>query len=80
MDLLVGGFTLNLRLKARCIVTTLFVLRNSSTHQPRCCEVSAILYFTALWRQGGILKFLELMYLQSHIYENISVNFDFITT
>jgi hypothetical protein len=25
-------------------------------------------------------KFLELMYLQSHIYKNIPVSFDFITT
>jgi len=27
-----------------------------STHQPRCCEVSSILNFTALWRRAGILK------------------------
>jgi len=32
MDLLIGGSTLNLRLKACCTVTTLFVLWNSSTH------------------------------------------------
>jgi hypothetical protein len=56
MDLLVGGSTLNLRLKASCTVTTLFVLWNSSTHRPRCCEVSAILHFTALWRRAGKLK------------------------
>ena len=56
MDLLVGGSTLNFRLKARCTVTTLFVLWNSSTHQPRCCEVSANLHFTALWRRAGKLK------------------------
>jgi len=56
MDLLVGAYTLNLCLKARCTVTTLFVLWNSSTHQPRCCEVSAILHFTALWRWARKLK------------------------
>jgi hypothetical protein len=61
-DLLLGGSTLNLRLKAGCTVITLFVLWNSSTHQPRCCEVSAILHFTALWRRAG--KFFELVYLQ----------------
>jgi hypothetical protein len=49
-DLLVGGSTLNLRLKARCTVTTLFVVANSSTHRLRYCGVSAILDFTALWR------------------------------
>jgi len=54
--LLVGVSTLNLRLKARCTVTTLFVLKNSSTHQPRCCEVSSILHFTALWRRAVKLK------------------------
>jgi hypothetical protein len=32
------------------------VLLNSSTHQQRCCEVSAILHFTALWRRAGKLK------------------------
>jgi hypothetical protein len=57
IDLLAGGSTLNLRLKARCTVTPLFVLWNSSTHQPRCVEVSAILHFTALWRRAGKLKF-----------------------
>jgi len=56
MDLLVGGSTLNLSLKARCTVTTLFVFWNSSTHQLRCCEASAILHFTALWRRAGKLK------------------------
>jgi len=56
MDFLVDGSTLNLRLKARCTVTTLFVLWNSSTHQPRCCEVSASLHFTALWRRAGKLE------------------------
>jgi hypothetical protein len=50
MDLLVGGSTLNLRLKAGCTVTTLFVLANSNTHQLRCCGVSAIFDFIALWR------------------------------
>jgi len=30
---------LNLRLKARCTLSTLFVLGNSSTYRPRCCEV-----------------------------------------
>ena len=54
--LLVDGSTLNLSLKARCTVTTLFVLWNSSTHQLRCCEVSAILHFTALWRRAGAWK------------------------
>jgi len=56
MDSLVGGSTLNLRLKACCTVTALFVVWNSSTHQPRCFEVSAILNFTALWRRAGKLK------------------------
>ena len=56
MDLLVGGSTLNLRLKASCKVTTLFVLWNSSTHRPRCCEVNAILHFTTLWGWAGTLK------------------------
>jgi hypothetical protein len=36
--------------------------------------------FTALWRRAEKLKFFELMYLQSHIYKNIPVSFDFITT
>ena len=81
MDLLVCGSTLNLRSKVSCTVTILFILWYSSAHQPRCCEVSAILHFTALWRRAGkIWKFLELMYLQSHIYKNIPVSFDFITT
>jgi hypothetical protein len=56
------------------------VLWNSSTHQLRCCEVSAILLFTAIWRRAGKLKILELIYLQSHIYKSIPVSFDFITT
>jgi hypothetical protein len=44
-------------------------------------EVSALLYFTALWRRAGKLKkILDLMHLQSHIYKNIPVSFDFITT
>jgi len=29
---------------------------NSSMHQLCCCEVSAILHFTALWRRAGKLK------------------------
>jgi hypothetical protein len=48
--LVVGESTLNLRLKARRTVTTLFVLANSNTHRLLCCGVSAILDFTALWR------------------------------
>ena len=32
------------------------VLWNSSTHQLRCCEVSVILHFSALWRRAGKLK------------------------
>jgi hypothetical protein len=41
---------------ATCTVTTLFVLWNSGTHQHRCCEVSAILHFTALWRRAENFK------------------------
>ena len=32
------------------------VLWNSTTHRLRCCEVSAVLHFTALWRRAGKLK------------------------
>jgi len=31
-------------------------LHGHNMHQPRCCEVSAIFHFTALWRQAGKLK------------------------
>jgi hypothetical protein len=31
-------------------------LWNSNTHQLRCCELSAILHFTALWRRAGKWK------------------------
>ena len=48
MNLLVGGFTWCMRLKARCTVVTLFVLSNSNTHHVRCCGVSAILNYTAI--------------------------------
>ena len=67
MDFLVARSTLNLRLKARCTVTTLFVLWNSSTHQPRCCEVSANLHFTALWRRAGKLKFFSVNPLKTQL-------------
>jgi len=80
MDLLVDGSTLNLRLKTRCTVTALFVSWNSSMHQSRCCEVSAILHFTALWQRAGKLKISWFNVSAVHIYKIIPVSFDFITT
>jgi hypothetical protein len=77
IDLLVGVSTLNLCLKASCTVTARFyeiparISRVALKWAPSCISLPS----------GGRREtFLQLMYLQSHIYKNILVCFDFVTT